>query len=307
MSLLIVGSIALDEIRTPQATVQNELGGSAPPASLAASLYTVPHILGVVGQDFPEHYRTLLTERGIDTTGMIQQTGNTFRWGGQYHDNMHTRTTLYTELGVFADFSPEHYSEFSRHTMVFLGNIQPALQQAVLDQVPQAFTAMDTIQLWIDTAFDELINVIKQVDMLFLNEEEARQVAGKPGLLDAATTLLSWGISYLVIKFGEFGAMLMTKEGTQLITPAFIVEQVIDPTGAGDSFAGAMLGKLHAQNVAGKGAVIAPQLLKQALLQGILVGSFTVQDFCTRRLQSLTQEQVQEREQLFLKRLFCKT
>ncbi|MBM4321530.1 MAG: sugar kinase [Deltaproteobacteria bacterium] len=273
MELLVVGSVALDTVETPLARREEVLGGSASYFSAAACRFAPVSLVAVVGQDFPASYRTLLAERGVDISGLQTAAGRTFRWSGRYHANMNQRDTLSTELGVFESFAPLLPERVRRSGALFLGNIHPALQLQVLDQVEGVrFVGLDTMNYWIAGTPELLAQVLARVDLLLINEEEARALTGRYSLLAAARTILGRGPRYLVVKRGEYGALLFWQDGVFCV-PALLLEQVCDPTGAGDSFAGGFMGFLAQQEDLG------PLGLRRAMIHGTVMASFAVEDF----------------------------
>ncbi|HHT9153246.1 MAG TPA: PfkB family carbohydrate kinase, partial [Candidatus Hypogeohydataceae bacterium YC40] len=237
MPLLVVGSVGLDSIETPHGKVEEVLGGSAVYFSWAANFFTPVRLVGVVGNDFPKHYRELLSKRSIDTAGLKELEGKTFRWRGRYQGTMHSATTLSVELNVFGQYEPRIPETFRDSRFVFLANGLPSLQQRVLEQMKgPEFVAADTMNHWINEKKAELLEVLKRIDALILNDEEARQLTGESNLIKAARRLQAIGPKYIIIKKGEHGAVLTTPEGFFLM-PGFTTENVKDPTGAGDSFA----------------------------------------------------------------------
>jgi len=290
VDLVVVGSVAIDDVATPAESRKDLLGGSASYACAAASFFARTGMVGIVGSDFSEEYLSLYRSLGIDTGGLEVVEGSTFRWSCRYEENMIERTTLSTDLNVFETFSPELPAAYRDAPYLLLGNISPGLQLHVLEQASDArFTAADTMDLWIRTDRDALMNVISRVDMLTLNDGEARMLTGKWGLRDCASVILDLGPEYVVIKKGEHGAMLFSNDGV-FIVPAYPVEKVMDPTGAGDMFAGATLGVLAA---AGTGA--GPAGVKRALYQGAVVASFGVEDFSLEGLRKLADPQIRTR------------
>lgn len=291
--LIVVGSIGIDTIETPVARREEVLGGSASYACAAASFFTSVGMVGVVGTDFPERYREVYREFSIDLAGLQVQPGRTFRWSGVYEANMDNRRTISTELNVFASFSPELPPSYRRSPFLFLANIQPDLQLHVLKQVEKPrFVMADTMDLWINTARPALEKLIKRVDMLTVNESEARHMTGEHALIKAARALLGMGPDYVLIKKGEHGSVLFHGERI-LLMPAFPLEDVQDPTGAGDAFAGGFMGSL----------ATAPKLtraaIRRALGYGSVVASFGVEAFSLDRLLELTRERIEERASLF--------
>jgi sugar/nucleoside kinase (ribokinase family) len=296
LGLLVVGSLALDTVYTPFDKVEDALGGSATYISLAASYFSGPvQMVGVVGSDFPKKYIELLTEHNIDTGGL--QTidgGKTFRWGGKYHYDLNVRDTLFTELNVFDKFDPVIPEEFRKSKYVCLGNIDPTLQLKVLDQLtdPQ-FIVCDTMNYWIEGKRDELLNLLKQVHVLVINDSEARLLANEPNLIKASKIITDMGPHTLIIKKGEHGAMLFT-DGIIFSAPAYPMEMIFDPTGAGDSFAGGFTGYLY------KTRDLSPNNLKCAVIYGSSMASFCVEKFSTKGLEELSYLQVQDRYREFL-------
>jgi len=289
--LWIVGSIGIDDIETPAEQRRNVLGGSVTYACAAASFFTGVGAVGVVGSDFPAAFLERYRGFGIDLAGLQTRPGSTFRWAGVYEADFINRRTLDTQLGVFADFSPELPDSFRDTPFVLLGNIGPSLQMHVLNQVRgQPFVAADTMDLWIRTARADLDRLIARVNLLTLNDTEARLLSGEQNLLACAHAIRKMGPQYVVIKKGEHGAMLCSEAGVGLL-PAYPVARVVDPTGAGDCFAGACLGFL-----ASSGARrIDEPLLRRALLHGAVVASFGVEAFSTERLECLTRPEIEAR------------
>lgn len=290
MPLLVVGSVALDSVETPSARRDDVLGGAAVFFSYAASYFTSSRIVGVVGDDWPESHTRLLHSRGIDTRGLaIVQGGKTFRWRGKYLPNMNDRETLETHLNVFEHFAPALTEEQRQAKFVFLGNIDPRLQLSVLDQVadPQLVVA-DTMDLWIRIKHDELMALLQRLDGLVLNDSEARLLTDDENLVRAGLKVLELGPKFVVIKKGEHGAMFFSRDETYVL-PAFPTAAVIDPTGAGDSFAGGLMGYLTSRHRSD------PQTLKEALAYGIVVASFTVEDFSLDRLQAVERKDIDQR------------
>ncbi len=291
--LVVVGSIGLDDVRTPAEARRNLPGGSASFACAAASFFTRTGMVGVVGEDFPASCRELFRALSIDVSGLETVPGKTFRWSGVYEDNLDVRRTLSTELNVFADFSPRLPPAYRAAPFVFLANIQPGLQRQVLEQADTPkFVLADTMDLWIRTAPDELLRLLPRVHMLTLNESEARLLSGHRPLLRAARELLGMGPRYVLVKKGEHGSVLFSREGGVFLMPAFPLEEVRDPTGAGDTFAGALMGCLAAGGRAGLPAI------RRAMLYGSVVASFGVEAFSLERLASLTLEEIEERASL---------
>jgi sugar/nucleoside kinase (ribokinase family) len=293
MSLVVVGSMALDSVKTPSGEVKEILGGAATFFSLAASQFTDVHIVAVVGEDFPEEHLDLLRQRGIDVSGVQRRPGRTFRWVGEYDFDMNTAHTLDTQLGVFADFHPELPDHYRDADYVFCANIDPVLQLEVLRQMRSPrLRALDSMNFWIESKRAELTEAISKVDVVLLNEGEVRQYASTYNLYVAARRLLDLGPTALVVKKGEHGAVLVAPGGI-FVAPAFPLESVLDPTGAGDSFAGGFLGYLASCSE--------PSLanIKRAMVHGSTVASFAVEEFSVGRLVSLRPDELRARYEQF--------
>ena len=289
VKLWIVGSIGIDDIKTRTADRKNLLGGSVPYSTVAASFFTKTGAVGVVGSDFPAAFDRRWQAFGIDLTGVQRQQGSTFRWACEYDDNMIERTTLKTELGVFASFMPELPAAYRTAPFVLLGNIQPELQMHVLKQADGAkFVALDTMNLWIETARPALLKVIRRVNLLTVNDGEARQLTGKWNLRECAEAILKMGPSYAVIKKGEHGALLFSKDSV-FIVPAYPVRKLVDPTGAGDSYAGTFMGYLA------RAGRVSDGILRKALVHASAVASFGVEGFSLERFQKLSMPEIQAR------------
>ncbi len=290
MPLLVVGSVAIDNVETPQETRENLLGGSATHFSYAASFFTSVRLVGVVGADWPPQHTELLNARGIDTAGL--QTiadGKTFTWTGRYHDNMNDRDTLDVQLNVFGEFDPKLPEDYTQAQYVFLANGVPAVQMKVLSQVPgRRLAVADTMDLWINTAREDLDQLLGQLDGLVLNDSEAKLLTGTENLALAGHRVRDMGPKFVVIKKGEHGAMFFSEHETYVL-PAFPTEKVIDPTGAGDSFAGGMMGYLAEQDN------FEPKTLKTSLAYGTVVASFNVEGFGLERMQEISREDIDER------------
>lgn len=295
MSLLVVGSVAFDSVETPFGSRERMLGGSATHFALAARFFTDVRVVGVVGEDFTDDHVAVLADRGVDTEDLERAHGSTFFWAGRYSWDLNSRETLDTRLGVFADFEPK-LSESSRQSrVVFLGNIQPELQLRIREQCDRAvFVALDSMNLWIETARDSLVEAIRSVDCVILNDAEARQLTGEPNLARAARALRSMGPRIVVAKQGEYGAALFTDEGFFSL-PGYPLETVVDPTGAGDTFAGGFLGYLAAH----AGQPLGEELFRNAMTYGSVLASFNVEEFGTERIVRLTMEEIDERFQDF--------
>jgi len=292
--ILVVGSLALDTIHNRQGTHEQVLGGSATFASLAGAFYTGVNLVGVVGTDFPDAVVQQLRERGVDTSGLEITEGKTFHWEGRYTDDLTARETITTELNVFADFDPKIPDAFRDTPYVMLGNIAPELQLSVLDQVddPKLVIA-DTMNFWIDGALEPLKKLLERVDVLVINEEEARQLSGRHHMIHVAGELLDMGPSTLVIKQGEYGAWLFAGEDV-FSAPAFLLEAQ-DPTGAGDSFAGGFLGYVASQDSTDA------ETMRSAVIHGSALASFCVEGVGPARLLELSKDQVEERVNEFRK------
>jgi sugar/nucleoside kinase (ribokinase family) len=298
MPITVVGSIAYDSVRTPFGERERMLGGAAVHFALAARFFDEVRVVGPVGADFGEEDLDVMRARGVDVSDVerIAQ-GRTFFWRGEYGWDLNTRETLDTQLGVFEGFRPK-LSERSRASEVlFLANIQPELQREVRAQLPHArFVALDSMNLWIETAREELVAAISEVDCVILNDAELRQLTGRPNLLSAAREVLSWqpatealrGPRVIVAKQGEYGAALVTREGFFAL-PAYPLEAVIDPTGAGDTFAGGLVGYIAANGGDGE---IGDELLRRAMAYATVLASFNVEEFGTERLQRLGREEI---------------
>jgi sugar/nucleoside kinase (ribokinase family) len=282
LGLLVVGSVALDTVETPFDKIDNALGGSATFISLAASYFTAPiHLVAVVGTDFPKEHLDLLEDHNIDLQGLQVEEGKTFRWGGKYHFDLNVRDTLFTHLGVFEKFDPQIPEKLRRDNFILLGNIAPTLQLKVLEQVGEdAFIVCDTMNLWIDTMLVELKKVIKKTDVLIINDSEARMLTSEANLIIAAKKIRAMGPEYLIIKKGEHGAMLFNDE-TVFSAPAYPLEKIYDPTGAGDTFAGGFTGYLH------KMGDVNFENLKRAVIYGSTLASFCVEKFSTKGIENL--------------------
>ncbi len=294
MDLLVVGSVALDTVQTDAAHHEDILGGSASFTSVAASRFASTGIVAVVGDDFPTPHVDLLQRQGVDTGGLEVTPGRTFRWAGRYHTDMNQRDTLSTELGVFEAFEPKLPADTRSAPVLFLGNIHPALQGQVLDQMTgQPFVGLDTMNFWIEGTPDALKAVLPRVDVLLINDEEARLLSGCSGLREAAAAVRALGPRYLVIKRGEYGALLFGDDELFWV-PALLLDEVVDPTGAGDSFAGGFMGYLASQPKRDK------RTLREAMVHGTVVASFTVQGFSLEGLLAARPELYERRRQELL-------
>jgi len=290
LGLLIVGSLGLDTVITPFDKVEDALGGSATYISIAASYFSGPiELVGVVGNDFPDEYLKLLEDHNIDLEGLQKEEGKTFRWGGKYHYDLNIRDTLFTDLNVFEKFDPVIPEKFKKSKYVCLGNIDPTLQLKVLEQMidPQ-LVVCDTMNYWIERMKEELLQLLKRVDVLIINDSEARLLAQEPNLIKASKMIRELGPKTLIIKKGEHGAMLFTDE-TVFSAPAYPMEMIYDPTGAGDSFAGGFTGYLF------KTRDLSPNNLKCAVIYGSSMASFCVEKFSTKGLEELSNLKIQDR------------
>lgn len=294
MSLLVVGSIALDDIETPFGKRERALGGAAVYFALAASYFAEVRVVGVVGGDFPEAHLELLAARGIDLEGVQIVDGETFRWGGRYGYDFNARETLFTELNAFADFEPRLPASYRGSEHVFLANIDPRLQLSVLDQASSPrTTAMDTMNYWIQNTPDDLRRVLERVALVLINDSEARELAGDPNLLAAAGRVLSWGPRLVVVKKGEHGALTFS-EREVFAVPGLPLESIVDPTGAGDAFAGGFLGCLASTGDA------SPEGLRRATIYGSTMGSFCCEAFSVEGLTDLSADAIEGRFRAYL-------
>ena len=292
MSLLVVGSVAYDVVETPFGKCDKMLGGSASHFSIAASFFTNVSIVGVVGGDFTDY--DIFEERRVNINDLERiEDGKTFRWGGRYDYDLNVAHTLFTDLNVFADFQPKLSEDSKRSRLLFLGNIQPDLQRGVREQMPDAeLVALDTMNLWIEHTKESLLRTISVVDVVIINDAEARQLTGIPNLIKAAREILSWGPKALIIKRGEYGAALFTPDSYFAI-PAYPLESVFDPTGAGDTFAGGFMGYLASQERLDEDA------MRRAMIFGSVMASFNVEEFGTARVRRLTHDEINGRFRAF--------
>lgn len=290
--LLIVGTVAFDAIETPFGKTDKILGGAATYISLSAAQFGVKSgIVSVVGGDFPKEYFKKLNKRNINTEGIeIVEKGKTFFWSGKYHNDLNTRDTLITDLNVLADFNPKVPKEFQNCEFLMLGNLHPAVQMAVIKQIPKRpkLVVLDTMNFWMDNTLDELKEVIAKIDVITINDEEARQLSGEYSLLKAAHKIHKMGPNFVVIKKGEHGALLFNN-GNVFFAPALPLEEVFDPTGAGDTFAGGFIGHLA------KTEDISFDNMKRAVIAGSNLASFCVEKFGTERMENLTTKEVKNR------------
>jgi sugar/nucleoside kinase (ribokinase family) len=293
MSILIVGSTALDSIKTPTALNPRLLGGSASYASVAASFFAPVKMVGVVGEDFPKPHLQLYKKHKIDLEGLQIVAGKTFHWSGEYEVNMNNRRTLETELGVFETFTPHLPKSYQDSAFVLLANIGPSLQHHVLDQMRRPkFVVADTMDLWLNIALPDLLKLLKRVDGFVLNESEAQQLTQENNLIRAARKIHALGPKYVIVKKGEHGAILSTKKSL-FVAPAFPLERVVDPTGAGDCFVGGMMGYLSTA----KGSVEAN--LRRGMIYGSIVASFCCEGFGLKALTKTTRKDIEQRFKMF--------
>jgi sugar/nucleoside kinase (ribokinase family) len=292
MSLLTIGTVAFDTIETPFGKAEKVIGGACTYISWSASYFTKNiHLVSVVGDDFPAEELQALENRGVDLTGLeIKKGEKSFFWAGRYHENMNSRDTLVTELNVLADFNPFVPASARSAKYVMLGNLTPAIQSAVLDQLDgsQKLIVLDTMNFWMDVALEELKKVISRIDVLTINDEEARQLSGQHSLVKAAATILDMGPKILIVKKGEHGALLFQNDEI-FFAPALPLAEVYDPTGAGDTFAGGFIGYLAATEDLSSANV------KKAIIAGSAMASFCVEDFSLNRLKTLTKAEIDNR------------
>jgi len=313
MSILVVGSVALDSVETPSGRIENALGGSATYFSVAASFFTREiKLVGIVGDDFPQEHIDFLLSRGIDLTGLERVSGKTFYWSGRYGDNLNVAETLSTELNVFEEFAPKLPESYRNVKRVFLANINPELQMDVLRQMKDVELAVcDTMNLWISERKAKLLETIKHVDVFVLNDAEARQLTGESNLNKAAKMVLNYGPSRVIIKKGEHGSVTFSKTSC-FSSPAYPLENIVDPTGAGDTFAGGFLGYLastqafenprvrgdQSKKVLGASAPrgdLSESNVRKAIVYGTVLASFNVEDFSLNRQRSLTRAEIESR------------
>lgn len=296
MALLVVGSVAYDGIESPYGRVERTLGGAATYFSVAASFFTPVHLVGIVGDDFTDTDAAIFRGKKIDCEGLERTAGKTFFWAGKYSENLNDRTTLTTELNVFAEFKPKLPEKYRQSKYVFLANIAPDLQRDVLQQVKKRpkIVALDTMNYWIERTNEDLRETLKHVDILMINDAETRQLSSEHNLLRAAKHIFKMGPSTLIIKRGEYGALMVDKRGVFWV-PAFPLEEPHDPTGAGDSFAGGFMGYLA--SVGDK----SDASLRRAMVYGSVLGSFTVEKFGLDRLRTLKLNEIHARARHFAK------
>lgn len=295
MSLVVIGSVAYDAIETPHGKRERTLGGSCTYIALSASFFTKTSIVAVVGEDFDTEDRNLLSSKGVDLEGLEQVQGKTFFWSGAYSADMNERTTLQTDLNVFADFQPKLPPAYAKEPYLFLGNIQPALQNQVRGQMNGVrFVGGDTMNYWINHTREELLETIHHWDFLLINDSEARMLAGENNLRKAAQKILDLGPNTLVIKRGEFGAVLFRRDSLFMV-PGYLLEDVFDPTGAGDCFAGGFVGYLAERGFDLRNGNFALEDLHRAVIYGSVMGSFCCEQFGVERFKTLTRQEIDQR------------
>jgi sugar/nucleoside kinase (ribokinase family) len=294
MSILVVGTVAFDSIETPFGSAERILGGSASYFALGASFFAPVRIVGVIGQDFPQEYLDLFTQRNIDLEGVKKESGDTFHWRGRYHEDINVRDTLELHLNVLAGFVPDLPERYRDAEYVFLGNIDPLMQLEVLNQIRRMrLVVCDTMDHWIRENPEGLRQVLKRIEMLVINDSEARLLSGQSNIVRAAREILKMGPKVVLIKRGEYG-VLQFSDSSIFATPAYPLEEVFDPTGAGDSFAGGFLGQLA------RSGELTQQGIRRAIVYGSVVASFTVEDFGVKRLSSVTLRDIEERYKGFV-------
>jgi sugar/nucleoside kinase (ribokinase family) len=294
MRIVVVGSMAFDSVETREAKVHEVIGGSATFFSVAASFFAPVGVVAVVGEDFPHEELEFLRSRGIDTEGVEVARGRTFRWSGRYHEDMNQRDTLDLQLNVFADFAPKLPASYREADVCFLSNIQPTLQRGVLEQLSAPrFTGADTIAHWIEQSRPEFVRLLADVDVLTVNDEEARLLSGERNVVRAARRILAMGPKSLLIKRGEYGVLHFSADSVFAV-PAYPLEQVFDPTGAGDVFAGGFIGWLA------KTGDFSAKSIRRAIVYGSVLASYVVEDFSYRKLKSITNEDVERRYRQFV-------
>jgi sugar/nucleoside kinase (ribokinase family) len=294
MSVLAVGTVAFDSIETPFGSAERILGGSASYFALAASFFTDVRIVGVIGQDFPEAYLELFSERNIDLDGLKRETGNTFHWRGRYHEDINVRDTLELHLNVLSGFAPELPQRYRDSEYVFLGNIDPLMQIEVLNQIRKMrLVVCDTMDHWIRESANDLRKVLQRIEILVVNDSEARLLSGYNNIVRAARAILKMGPRVVLIKRGEYG-VLQFSDSSVFATPAYPLEEVFDPTGAGDSFAGGFLGQLA------RSGDDSQRGIRRAIVYGSVVASFTVEDFGVKRLAAASLPEIEDRYQRFV-------
>ncbi len=295
-SILVIGTVAFDSVKTPLGEVTEVLGGSAAFFSMAARLFAPVRLVAIVGKDFPEHHLQMFEHAGVDLEGLVRSDGRTFRWRGEYEENMNVRRTLETQLNVLSDFKADLPESYRTSPYVFLANINPDLQLRVLDQLKgPKLVCCDTMNIWIVNQRKDLEEVLRRVEFLIISEEEAQMLTKDHNIIRGARQILQMGNFSLIVKRGGYGAILFTQQGEIFAIPAFPLEEVIDPTGAGDTFAGGFVGYLAS---AGN---LELDTVQKAMLYGNIVASFAVEGFSIEKLQNLTREKVVRRLQSFVR------
>jgi sugar/nucleoside kinase (ribokinase family) len=293
MSILVVGTVAFDSIETPFGSAERILGGSASYFALGASFFAPVRIVGVIGEDFPQEYLDLFSQRRIDLAGIKKASGDTFHWRGRYHEDINVRDTLELHLNVLFGFVPDLPEQYRDAEYVFLGNIDPLMQLEVLNQIRHMrLVVCDTMDHWIRESLNGLRQVLKRIEMLVINDSEARLLSGQSNIVRAAREILKMGPKVVLVKRGEYG-VLQFSESSIFATPAYPLEEVFDPTGAGDSFAGGFLGQLA------RSGDLTQQGIRRAIVYGSVVASFTVEDFGVKRLVSIALQDIEERYRSF--------
>jgi sugar/nucleoside kinase (ribokinase family) len=294
MSVLVVGTVAFDSIETPFGSAERILGGSASYFALGASFFAPVRVVGVIGKDFPQDFLDVFTRRNIDLEGLERAPGDTFHWRGRYHEDINLRDTIELHLNVLAGFEPKLPESYRDAEHVFLGNIDPAMQMEVLRQIRRLkLVACDTMDHWIRESPQELKKVLQRIEILMVNDSEARLLSGYENIVKAARAILKMGPKMVLIKRGEYG-VLQFSDSSMFATPAYPLEEVFDPTGAGDSFAGGFMGQLARSGDQSRGG------LRRAIVYGSVVASFTVEDFGVKRLTELSMAEVEERYRRFV-------
>jgi len=294
MSILVVGTVAFDSIETPSGSAERILGGSASYFAMGASFFAPVRIVGVIGKDFPDEYLDLFRSRGIDLQGLKRESGDTFHWRGRYHEDLNVRDTLELHLNVLSGFVPDLPESYRDAEYVFLGNIDPEMQLEVLRQIRcLRLVACDTMDHWINNSLESLRRVLSKIEMLVVNDSEARLLSGESNIVRAARAILRMGPKTVLIKRGEYG-VLQFSDSSIFAVPAYPLEEVFDPTGAGDSFAGGLFGQLA------RSGDPAERGLRRAIVYGSVVASFTVEDFGVERLKALSLEEIEERYRRFV-------
>jgi len=289
MGILVIGSVALDSVQTPFGKKDDVLGGSATFFSLAASFFSKVDIVATVGEDFPKRYVTMFKNKGIGTAGLTVSKGETFRWKGRYDYDLNTAHTISTHLNVFKDFDPQVPKNLRAPDFLFLANIDPDLQYRVLQQVKRPrLVACDSMNYWIDTKRKSLERLLDKIDILLLNDAEARQLSGESNLIRAAQLVISFGPKAVIIKRGEHGVLYFSKN-THFVAPAYLLETICDPTGAGDTFAGGMMGYLS------RSKAVNDENIRKSIIYGSIMASFTVEDFSVNRLLEISKKDIQGR------------